>query len=180
MEQSDMCLALNMAKMAKRGFLQTTIGEMQFLITKPCAEVQEQKNRGVVFPGHKSVKAAMERHLAMLRQNHSARCLSCQNGTAKNQQTQWRYKEAGAPPPDRCRQPTPELMPPLPKTPPTPTGNNSRAQHSQIVNLPARYAYSHTSLPCADLFTVDASAKDSQHDTDYDPDMLTDKGTSTG
>jgi hypothetical protein len=46
--------------------------------------------------------------------------------------------------------------------------------------LPASYAYSHTSLPCADSFTFDASAQDSEHDTDIDPDMLTDEETSSG
>jgi len=38
-EQSDMCLALNMAKMAKGGFSHTAIEETQFLIKKPRAEV---------------------------------------------------------------------------------------------------------------------------------------------
>jgi len=64
--------------------------------------------------------------------------------------------------------------------PPAPTGNSSGAQQAQIVNLPAGYAYSHTSLPCAEFLTLDASAQDSHHDTDFDPDMLTDEGTSTG
>jgi len=68
----------------------------------------------------------------------------------------------------------------LPKTPLTAAGNSSAAKRAQIVNLPAGYAYSHTALPCAESFTGDASAQDSQHDTDFDPDMLTDEGTSTG
>jgi len=55
-----------------------------------------------------------------------------------------------------------------------------KAQHSQIDNLLSKYAYSHSSVPFAELFTLDASAQDSQHDTDDDPDMVTDKGTSTG
>jgi len=38
-EQSDMCLALNMAKMAKGGFLCATIEETQQLIRKPPTEV---------------------------------------------------------------------------------------------------------------------------------------------
>jgi len=63
---------------------------------------------------------------------------------------------------------------------PTLHGNNTGAQYSQIVNLPARYVYSHTSTPCAEFFTPDAYAQDSQHDTDFDPDMLTDEETSTG
>jgi hypothetical protein len=46
--------------------------------------------------------------------------------------------------------------------------------------LPADYTYSHTSLPCAESFTLDASAQESEHDTDIDPDMLPDEGTSTG
>jgi len=49
-----------------------------------------------------------------------------------------------------------------------------------MVNLPARYAYSHTSLPCAESFTVDASAQNSQHDSNFDPDMLNDDESSTG
>ena len=44
-DQSDMRLALNMAKMAKGGFLRTTIEETQFLIKKPCTEVREDNMR---------------------------------------------------------------------------------------------------------------------------------------
>jgi len=40
--------------------------------------------------------------------------------------------------------------------------------------------YSHTSLPRAEVFTLGTYAQDSQHDTDFDPDILTDEGTSTG
>jgi len=39
LEQSDMCLALNMAKMAKGGFSRNSIEETQFLIKKPQADV---------------------------------------------------------------------------------------------------------------------------------------------
>ena len=72
--------------------------------------------------------------------------------------------------------PTPLLR----EMPPSPTGHDSGAQCSQITNLPAGYAYSHASLPCTEFFTLDASAQHSQQHTDFDPDMLTDKGTSTG
>jgi len=68
----------------------------------------------------------------------------------------------------------------MPEIAPDPPGNDSGAQHSQIVNLLAGYTYWHTSLPSAEFFTLDASAQDSQHDTDCDPEMLTDEGTSTG
>jgi len=131
LEQSDMHLALNMAKMAKGGFSHTTIEEMQYLIKKSPAEVWEEKKLGVAFPGHKKVKAAIERHLATLHQNHTHRFLLCQNGIAKNPQTCWRRKGTGASPPNRCREPTPEptpslpRTPPLPRTPSTPPSNNS-------------------------------------------------------
>jgi len=92
-EQSDMRLALNMAKMAKEGFSRTAIKETKYLIKKPCAKVREEKKRGVQFPGHKKVKAAIQKHPAMLRQNQTSGCLPCQNGTAKNPQTSWRRKE---------------------------------------------------------------------------------------
>jgi len=173
LEQSDMRLALDMAKMAKEGFLRAAIEETKYLIKKPRAEVREEKKRGVEFPGHKQVKAAIQRHLAMLRHDQTPGCLPCHNGTAKNLQTRWRRKGTGAPPPARRRVRTPAPTPPPPGMPPTPTGNTSGAQPSQIVNLPAGYTYSHTALPCAELFEDD---EDTEHDTDFDPDMLTDDG----
>ena len=71
-------------------------------------------------------------------------------------------------------------MPPLPRTPPAPPCNNAGAQSSQLVNVPAEYMYSHTSLHCAELFTLYSYAHNRQHDTDFNPDMMTDAGTSTG
>ena len=111
LEQSDMRLALNMAKMAKGGFSRAAVEETQYLIKKPLAEVREEKKRGVEFPGHNKVKAAIARHPAMLRQNQTPGCLPCQNGTAKNPQTRWRRKGTGAPPPNRRRQQNPEPTP---------------------------------------------------------------------
>jgi len=60
LEQSDMRLALNMAKMAQEGFSRATIEETKYLIKKPRAEVREEKKQGVEFPGHKKVKAAIQ------------------------------------------------------------------------------------------------------------------------
>jgi hypothetical protein len=64
--------------------------------------------------------------------------------------------------------------------PPAPPRSNAGAQRSQIINVLAGYAYLHTALPYAELFTLDASDQDSQNDTDFDPDMVTDEGTATG
>jgi len=188
LEQSDMRLALNMAKMAKGGFSLAAVEETQYLIKKSRAEVREEKKRGVEFPGHNKVKAAIARHPAMLLQNQTPGCLPHQNGTAKNPQTCWRQKGTGAPPPNRRRQqnpeptatPTPEPTSPLPRTPLASSGNTSGDQCLEITNLPAGYTYSHTSLPCAESFTLDASAQESEHDTVFDPDMLPDEETSTG
>jgi hypothetical protein len=173
LEQSNMRLALNMAKMAKKGFSRATIEETKYLIKKPCAEVREQKKLGVEFAGHNKVKAEIERHPAMLRQNQTSGCLPCQNGTAKNPQTHWRRKGTGAPPPARRIERIPEPTPSLPGTPPAPTGNISRAQLAEIVNLPAGYMYSHTACPSAEFSEPD---KNNEHDTDFDPDRLTDEG----
>jgi len=158
--------------MAKKGFSRAAIEETKYLIKQPCTEVRDEKKRGVEFPAHKKVKAAIQRHPAMLGQNQMSGCLPCQNGTAKNPQTGWRRKGTGTPPPDRCREPTPEPTRPLPGTPPAPTANTSEVQPSQIVNLPAGYTYSHTALPCAEFF----DDEETEHDTDFDPDMLTDEG----
>jgi hypothetical protein len=173
LEQSDMRLALNMAKMAQECFLCAAIEETKYLIKKPRAEVRQQKKRGVEFSGHKEVKAAIQRRPAMLRHNQTSCCLPCQNGTAKNPQTLWRRNGTGAPPPARRRVQTPEPTPCPGGAPPAPTCNTSRGQLSEIVNLPAGYTSSHTALPCVEFFEDD---EDTELDTDFDPDMLTDDG----
>jgi len=102
------------------------------------------------------------------------------NGNAQNLQTHCRHKGTGAPTPDCHKQPTLELTPLLPGAPSAPPGDNEGAQNSQIVNLPHRYVYSHTSLSSPQLFNPDAYAQESQHGRDFIPDMLTDEGKSTG
>jgi len=99
LEKSDMRLALNMAKMAKERFSHATNEETQQLITKPPAKVRKEKKQGVMFTGHHKVKAAIERHPAMVRENQTDSCLPHQDGTAMNPQTRRRHKETGAPPP---------------------------------------------------------------------------------
>jgi len=49
LELSNMRLAINMARMAKEGFLCATIEEMKYLIKKPRAVVREETKRGVEF-----------------------------------------------------------------------------------------------------------------------------------
>ena len=60
LEQSNMRLALNKAKIAKEGFSGTAIQQTKILMKKPCAEVRDEKKRGVEFPGHQDVKAAIQ------------------------------------------------------------------------------------------------------------------------
>jgi len=69
LEKSDMCLALTKAKMAKEGFLWATIEETQYMIKKPRGKVREEKMQGDEFPGRRKVKAARQRHPAMIDQN---------------------------------------------------------------------------------------------------------------
>jgi hypothetical protein len=66
LEQSNIRLAFNMAKMAKGGCSRAALQVTQYVIKIPCAEVREEKKRGVQFPGHNNVKAAKERHPAMI------------------------------------------------------------------------------------------------------------------
>jgi hypothetical protein len=56
LEQSNMRLALNMANTAKGGFPRAAIEETQYLLKKPHAEIQEEKERGVQCPGHQKVR----------------------------------------------------------------------------------------------------------------------------
>jgi hypothetical protein len=82
--KSDMRLLLNMAKMAKGGFSDAEIEETQDLIRKPHTNLRAETKRAVEFTGHKKVKVAIECYPAMVCKNHSAGCLPCQSGTAKN------------------------------------------------------------------------------------------------
>jgi len=97
LEQSDMRLALNMAKMAKEGFSRAAKEKTKYLTEKPHAEVRDEKKQGVMFPGHNKVKAVIQTHLAMLHRNQTSGCLPCQNGTAMNLQTRRGCKGTGAP-----------------------------------------------------------------------------------
>jgi hypothetical protein len=78
---SDMCLALNMAKMAKGRFSQCSKEETQYLIKKFRAKIREEKMWGVEVCGHNIVNAATERYPAMLHRNCSPGCRSCHNAT---------------------------------------------------------------------------------------------------
>jgi hypothetical protein len=100
-----MHLASNMAQMAKGGFLRSALEEMQELMKKFQAKVREEKTCRVEFPGLKTVKIAIERHWAIVYTKHTDGCLPCQNGTAKNIQTQCGRKETGAPPPQLATPP---------------------------------------------------------------------------
>jgi len=84
LQPSDIHLGLNMAKMAKGWFLRAPIEETQQLIKKPHAKVQEKKKRGVEFPGHNNVRAAIERHPAIVCENQMDGSRPCQNGTPIN------------------------------------------------------------------------------------------------
>jgi hypothetical protein len=172
LEQSDMGLALNMTTMAKEGFLRATIEETKYLITNQPAGFRDEKQWVIECSGHKMVKAAIQRHLAMLCQNQMAGCLACPNGTSKNLPIYWRRKGTGSAPPTRCTEGPPEPTTPLPGTPPAPPGNSSGVQLSQIINLPVRYTDSHIALSCAQFFNDEQT----EHDTDFEPDMLTDEG----
>jgi hypothetical protein len=92
LDESDIRLALNMAKMAQGEFSCTTIQQTHNQIKKPRAEIPEDTKQGIEFLGHKNVEALIDRHLAMLYPNHTARCLPGHNGNAKNPQTLWGRK----------------------------------------------------------------------------------------
>jgi hypothetical protein len=113
-------------------------------------------------------------------ENHMDGRLPSQQGTANNPQTRWRPNQRGAPVPDQHRQPISDLTPSPPRTPPWPPGDDKGAQFSQINCVPARSAYLHPALPNAQHFNLDAYAKDSNHNTDFNSHLLTDQETLTG
>jgi len=101
--------------------------------------------RGVEFPGHKHVKVAMERNPVMVYKNHTAGCLPCQHGTAKNLQIRWRHKgtaapllELAAPLPER---PPPPGTPPPPGMPPALPRDTDGNESYQIEGIPSKSVY---------------------------------------
>jgi len=172
LEQSDMRLALNMAKRAKQGFSPAAIEETQQLIKIPPAKVREEKKRGVVFPRHNNVKAGLERHPALVQENQMDCRLLCQNATAKNPHTRLRRNGTGGTPP----QPAPQR----PGMPPAPPVDSERAQSSETECVPPGYVYIHTPLSSAGFFNLDPYGKDRMGDKDFIPGLLTDEGSSAG
>ena len=170
LEQSDMHLALNIAKIAKGGFLRTAQEKTQQLIKKPCAEVREGRKRGVEFPRHQQKKAVIERHLAMIYKNHKDGCLPCQNGTAKNLQTCWRRKGTGVSPPEAAAH-TPGTPPP-PGTPPAPPGDTDGHESYEIEGKPSMYVYIHSPLPNTHFVNHNVYVKDSKHKKHFIPNLL--------
>jgi len=173
LEQSDMHLGLNIAKMAEDGFSRAAIEEMKYLIKKPRAEIREENKQGVEFPGHKKVKAAIQRHPAMLHQNQTPAAFLAKMAPqricrhAGDAQEQLHLHPAD---PDSRLQ---SQLHHCPAWHPPPAGNTSGAQSFQIVNLPVGYMYSHKAHASAECFNDD---EDTQHNIDFDPDMLTDEG----
>jgi hypothetical protein len=95
LEQADMRIALNVVEMAKNGISRSAMEDTRNLIKKPRAELREEKRRGVEFHGHQNVKAVIEKHPAMVYQNHTAGCAQCQNGVARNPACRWKRKARG-------------------------------------------------------------------------------------
>jgi len=171
--------ALNMAKFTKGGFLRSAIDERQQLINKPPAEVREVRQLGIESPGNRMVKTEMERHLAMLRQNHIAAFL-WQNRTTENPQTGWRCKGGGAPPSARHSQLTQNQCHICPKCLLQPPVSMRDLKFPKLTICHPDMCIHSTPLHNTHLSNLDAYIHYSQHDTDFTPDMLTDDGISTG
>jgi hypothetical protein len=90
-----MQIALNMVHMAKHGISRSGIKETTHLIKQPRAEIREEMRCGVEFPGHRSVKAVIGKHPAMIYKNQSDGCLPCQNDSIGNPSTRWKRKGTG-------------------------------------------------------------------------------------
>jgi len=137
---------------------------------KPWVEVREENQCGVEFPGHKKVKAVIERHLAMVYKNHTAGYLPCQNGTRKNPQTSRRCKGTGTPLPGSVA-PLPRRSPP-PGGPPAPAGDTDGNESYAIDGIVSSRVYTQSTVPNTQYFNCDTYAKDSKHDQEVIPDFL--------
>ena len=116
------------------------------------------------------MKAAIERHPAMVHQNHTPGCLPCHNGTARNPQTNSRRKGTAAPPPEPA--PPPPERPPAPRRPPVPPGDTDGHESYEIEGMPSKCVYSHSPLPNSQFLNHNAYSNDSKRDSDFIPDLL--------
>jgi len=178
-EQSDMRLVMNIAKMAKGGLSHASMETRHHLVNKLQAEVREEKKCEVQFPGHTNLKVAIVRHPAIHQDNITDGSHSCQNGTALNSQTRWKHKGIGASPPDELRQPTKEPMPhPQGLRSVAPCGNEW-AYVSEIDSVPHGYVYIQTAFPWADIFNENEYTENHNRDNNCIQHLLTAEGPST-
>jgi hypothetical protein len=163
-----------MAKIATGGFSHTSIDVTQCLVNKQHTKFREVQKWGIAFAGDTMLKAAIERHPAMLRHKKMNRFFPHQHVTAKNQQTCWRCHSAGAFLPNWHRLPSPDPLWFL-------RGSHLHPQlnYSEMNNLQHGCMDLRIPLPSGPCFNLDAYVQDCQYDTVYNPVMLTDKGTST-
>jgi hypothetical protein len=120
--------------MAIGGFSRNVMEETQYLIKTPRTKVWYKRQQVVYFPGDRNVKPAIQRHPAILLQNHKDWCFACQDDIAKYSQTWWMQEGISAPLYNRYRVLTPDPTPPPPRMPPVPPNDNERVQSSEINN----------------------------------------------
>ena len=108
----------------------------------------------------------------MVCENQTDSTILCHNGTAKNLQTLWQYKETGAYPPEAIPSPAGTLLPP--------PGDIKGARGSQIEAVLLGYGYMPTLLLNPQFFNLDAYAKVRKWNKDFILDLLTDERKSTG
>jgi len=129
----------------------------------------------------------MERHSAMIQQNHTDGCLPFQNCPARKSQIWLRYKVTGDPTPAKCRQRIPcrtqylfgMLSPPRylspPSMPPASPGPIQSPQRSQFDKLPAANADSPVPLSQTQPVNLNALAADSLNNDHFDAELLPNK-----
>jgi hypothetical protein len=112
---------------------------MQQPIKKPRPEVREEKMHGVDSLMDKMVMVAIERHPVMVPENEMDGCLPCQDSSAQNRETFWRWNGTGAPPADPVA--PPPGTPPPPLIPQTPLGDTDRNDSYEMDGLPSTCVY---------------------------------------
>jgi hypothetical protein len=76
LEQWDMGLQLNMAKITRYWFSYTTMKGTQSHLNQPSSKVREEMPRCDEFDEHKTLYSMIEEHLFMVHQNHMPRLRS--------------------------------------------------------------------------------------------------------
>jgi len=178
--QCDMRLAINMARMAKGGFSHAAIEETQYRMKKLHAEVRDEKKQGVEIYGCERRRLRYnDARLCFIQTKQTdaflakmARQSICSHPGGAKERVHLRLADTDSLHQIRCHS-RQEYHLSQPVRPREHKGPKVTIYHPEMCINTLHF-------PNVQFVYLDVYTQDGQHDTDYNPVMLPDGGTSTG